>query len=586
MIEGVMRKNIRRIAYGVSDFEKIQKRNNYFVDKTAFIPLLEEIDYIFFIRPRRFGKSLWLSILETYYDSHKKQRSSEFFKNTWIGEHPTEEQGAYLILSFNFSMVRADADKVEQSFEDYGRIIIDAFLDVYQEHFGKTSVQAIRKERNVSSKLSKLFTEAKKQELSIYLMIDEYDNFANTILSTAGKGAYHDMTHGDGFYRNFFAVLKGGTSTSGSGLKRLFITGVSPVTLDDVTSGFNMGKNISLSPQFNAITGFTEAEVRTMLEYYQQEGVFLQDIEETLKVMRLWYNNYRFSEDVTECLYNTDMVIYFVQESIQTGRPPRDLIDQNIRIDYGKLRHLIQVNRKLNGNFNRLKSIIEAQEIASIININFPLEQLTQQENFISLLYFFGLLSFAGTRRGKPLLKIPNQTVWHLMYEYIREAYKDEGSFRIEMWALNDLLGRMAYDGEWENFFDFLAEAIQKQTGIRDYLSAEKVIQGFLLAYLNLSNFYITRTEKEMNKGFADIFLEPFLAQYPDLPHAYLIELKYFKRGQISDSLLQQAIEDAETQLTQYLQDDIIQNLYAQVQSTGLVLVFHGWELVYRGVAK
>ena len=391
------------------------------------------------------------------------------------------------------------------------------------------------------------------------------------------------MTPGDGFYRNFFAVLKGGTSKSGSGLKRLFITGVSPVTLDDVTSGFNMGKNISLAPQFNSIVGFTEAEVRTMLEYYKQEEVFLQDIEESLKVMRLWYNNYRFSKNVKECLYNTDMVIYFVQESIQTGRPPDQLIDSNIRIDYGKLRHLMQINRKLNGNFDRLKSIIEDQEIASPINTSFPLEHLTQQENFISLLYFFGLLSFAGSKRGKPLLKIPNQTVWHLMYEYIRRAYQEVETFRIDLWQLNDYLGRMAYDGEWENFFDFLAQEIQKQTGIRDYLSAEKVIQGFLLAYLNISDCYITRTEKEMNKGFADIFLEPFLAKYPELPHAYLIELKYFKRGQISDSLLLQAIADAETQLTQYLQDDIIHKQYARVQTTGLVLVFHGWELVYRG---
>ena len=309
--------------------------------------------------------------------------------------------------------------------------------------------------------------------------------------------------------------------------------------------------------------------------------MFQQELEETLKLMRLWYDNYRFDKNTQETMFNTDMVIYFVQHSIQTGAPPDELIDQNIRIDYGKLRHLMLISHQLNSNFDRLKAIIEDGEVLSGVTTSFPLEHLTQQENFISLLYYFGLLSFAGRQRGQPLLKIPNRTVQHLMYGYMREAYQEIETFRVDLWKLNDLLSRMAYEGEWKNFFDFLAEAIHQQTTIRDYLTAEKVIQGFLLAYLNISDFYISRTEKEMNKGFADIFLEPFLAKYPDLPYLYLIELKYLKRGALTDSLLQQTIEEAQGQLAHYLQDEILQNQYASLQTIGLILVFHGWELIY-----
>lgn len=282
-----MKKEIKSLAYGVSDFEKIQGRGNYYVDKTRFIPRLEENDFIFFVRPRRFGKSLWLSILETYYDVAKKDRFEQFFHDTWIVNNPTEEQGMHLVLTFNFSMVRAEPNEVEASFEVYGKIQIHGFLKKYKNYFPKDEIISIQNHENVSAKLTALFDSASKHQLHIYILIDEYDNFANTILSTAGEKAYHDLTHGDAFYRHFFAVLKGGTGSSGGGLKRIFITGVSPVTMDDVTSGFNIGRNLSLSPYFSEMVGFNESEVRTMLEYYQKVGAFQQDVEESLALMRL-----------------------------------------------------------------------------------------------------------------------------------------------------------------------------------------------------------------------------------------------------------------------------------------------------------
>ncbi|MBF0239342.1 MAG: AAA family ATPase [SAR324 cluster bacterium] len=578
-------KKIRNIAYGVSDFEKLQSRNDYFVDKTHFIPALEKYDYVFFIRPRRFGKSLWLSILETYYDIAKKERFAEFFHDTWILRHPTEERGTYLMLPFNFSAVIADPKGVRNSFESYCEIQIHGTLDKYRSYFPEGAIDFIQQKPTAHEKLSALFKVTSKNNLSLFILIDEYDNFANTILSSIGENAYYDLTHGEGFYRNFFAVLKAGTSGSGGGLKRLFITGVSPVTLDDVTSGFNMGKNISLEPHFNEMVGFTEPEVRTMLEYYQKEGVFKQEIEPTLELMRVWYNNYYFHQSATVSLFNTDMVIYFVQISVDRGTPPDELIDNNIRIDYNKLRHLLLINlqsvAKLNGNFDLLKSLLEDGETTGRILSSFPVKYLTKPDSFMSLLYYFGLLSYAGVREGEPLLKIPNRAVWELMYGYLREAWDDTEVFRLNLWKLAQMIHAMAWHAKWREFFEFLGEQIKIQTSIRDYLSAEKVVQGFLLAYLNVSHFYITRPEREMNKGFADIFLEPFLAQYPEIPYAYLLEVKYFKRDEMTESKLQQVVQKAKDQLTLYLQDEIITQQYAQVKTLGLVIVFHGWELVY-----
>ncbi|MBF0353532.1 MAG: AAA family ATPase, partial [SAR324 cluster bacterium] len=245
-----------------------------------------------------------------------------FFKGLWIGDHPTSERNSYLVLPFNFSAVRADVEYVEQSFEDYGTGALNSFLRIYEPFFTENALQELRQTSGFSSRLSQLLRFCRELNLPLYILIDEYDNFANTILTTAGEKAYHDITHGEGFFRHFFTVLKEGTSHSGSGLKRLFITGVSPVTMDDVTSGFNIGKNLSLSPALNEMVGFTREEVLEMLEYYRKEGVFLQNMEETLALFDEWYNGYKFSNDQESTIYNTDMVIYYVCDCIQIGQPP------------------------------------------------------------------------------------------------------------------------------------------------------------------------------------------------------------------------------------------------------------------------
>ena len=337
------------------------------------------------------------------------------------------------------------------------------------------------------------------------MLIDEYDNFANTVLARHGAEAYEDFTHGGGFYRNFFATLKGGTARSGGGIDRLFITGVSPVTMDDVTSGFNIGKNISLHPDFNEMVGFTEAEVRHLVELYRDRGLFDQDVDEAMALMGEWYNGYRFAKAAENDLYNSDMVLYYLDESMPNRHVPDYLIDTNVRIDYGKLRHLLVVGRQLNGNFDLLREVIgEERKDLPRIQPSFPLQQLTERQNFLSLLHYFGLLSIREVVHGMPRLGIPNQTVKQLLYGYLRDGYRDVEVFRVDLYRFEQLMMRMANQGEWRPAFEFLGEAIAAQTGIRDYIAGEKIVQGFLAAYLSVTE-----------KGHADISLEPLLARFP-----------------------------------------------------------------------
>jgi len=406
---------IKKIPYGVSDYDKIVTGNYYYVDKTPYLKIVEEAgDYLFFIRPRRFGKSLFLSMMEGYYDVYYKDRFQELFKDRAILDSPTKEQGTYLVLGFNFSMVDPAPDKVEDSFLNHVKNQVlsfiyryDKYLSDKREHYIKT----IKDSRSAADIVSALSGLCRFSNQKIYALIDEYDNFANTILSTVGEEAYYDLTHGKGFFRSFFNMLKGGTGGMGAPFNRLFMTGVSPITLDDVTSGYNIGKNVSIDPLFNQMLGFTESDVLQMIEYYREKGRIKHDNRYLLPVIRQWYNNYIFSPDSQTPLFNSDMILYFLDEYFKVSTIPRDLIDRNVRIDYGKLRHLIVVDKKgrkePNGNFSRLREIIEEGEIASKITKGFPLEEMDTEENFTSLLFYFGLLSIMGEKEGLPLLKIP-----------------------------------------------------------------------------------------------------------------------------------------------------------------------------------
>jgi len=566
----------KKIPYGISSYKTIKQENYYYVDKTRYLSQLEETGtFLFLIRPRRFGKSSLLTVLECYYDMARKEEFDFLFQGTHIADHPTPEKNSHLILKFNFSQVNPDPDKVEASFHAHARNCFFFFEKKYREFLEDDYFKMMKSHQETHEKLEFLLSYVGSRGLKVYVLIDEYDNFTNTILATSGQEKYHELTHGAGFLRFFFNVLKGAADQADAGISRMFITGVSPVTMDDVTSGFNIGRNISLHPAFNELLGFTEQNVIEILEYYRDTGMVVPDADGTLNLMRDWYDGYRFSPEAVMTLFNTDMVFYFVQNLLELKKYPKNLIDQNVKIDYGKLRHLVIINRRLNGNFSRLEEIMETGGVMSDIVESFPVEDLIKSENFISLLFYFGLLSY--TKTGK--LHIPNRTVKKLMYGYLRGGYEDVDVFSVDLWRFANLIRSMAYRGEWEPVFRFLAKEVEKQTSIRDYLSGEKVIQTFLLAYLNVTDYYLTRTEEEMDMGFADLYLEPFSAKYPDVNYGYLIELKYLARTNFSEAKQHAALADAKKQLKKYAADE---RIIKRSRGTGLkclALVFCGWEM-------
>ena len=570
-----------QIPYGWADFEAMRVERCLYVDKTRFLHELENERFAFLIRPRRFGKSCWVSLLENYYDRNRVDRFEALFAGTDIGRQPTANRHRYVVLRFDFSVIDDTPETLREHFEYYCFQQLRHALERNPDLFPEAAVRRILAAPAIHTKLNELFLHAGDHGIPLYVLIDEYDNFANTILAYHGEQAYHSFTHGGGFYRNFFATLKAGAG-HGGGLERLFITGVSPITMDDVTSGFNIAANISLERRFNELLGFTAAEVRGVLETYQDHGVLDQDVDEALAVMGEWYNGYRFAKGARNDLYNTDMVLYYVKASIQNDEPPDNLIDRNVRIDYGKLRHLLTVNRRLNGNFDLLRHLIGAGWVDGELQDGFPLERLTERENFLSLLHYFGLLSIREVRDDLPRLGIPNQTVRRLLYGYLRDGYRDVEVFAVDLYGLSRLLHEMAYRGAWRPVLEFLGGAIAGQSSIRDYIDGEKVIQGFLAAYLSATEHFVFHTERELGGGYADICLEPHLQRYTGMRHGYVIELKYLKRSASATAArIAEVVGYAQAQLRQYLGDERLARQYPSIRFTGLTIVFHGWELVH-----
>ena len=548
----------KEIPYGLSDYARLALENYYYVDKTHFIPLIEKAaSFFFLIRPRRFGKSLTLSMLESYYDINNANRFEELFGERWIYQHPTALRAKFLILRFNFSAVSSNIDRMLDSFEEHCKDRFIDFADRYEHLFAPGFRQELMERETAASGLSYINTKASFLKLSLYLIIDEYDNFTNTILSTYGTEAYQKATHGEGFFRFFFNVIKAATTGSEQALKRMFITGVSPITLDDVTSGFNIGTNITTSPLFNSLVGFTETELRTMLEYYRDQGVLTMDVEEMIRDMKPWYDNYCFAEEcLNESMYNSDMTLYYVNSCLKVGKKPKEMVDTNIRTDYNKLRHLIRIDHELGANFSVIREIVENGRTSGTISSAFSVEKMVDRNNFKSLLYYFGLLSIRGVERGQTVLTIPNNTVREQFYTYLTEAY----------------------DAAWQPLFAYIAAELEKQSRIREFIDGEAHVKGFLLAYLNMTNLYQLMPEYELGKGYADFYFRPN-PQMPDIRYAYLMEVKYLKRDE-PESRITTLKEEARKQLLKYASDEIVMQTIGGAQLKLITIVFRGWEIV------
>ena len=573
--------NVKRIPYGVSDFVDIIKRNQYYVDKTMYIPKLEEeADSLFFIRPRRFGKSLLLSMMCAYYDINQSDRFEELFGKLWIGSHPTPYQGKFQVLFLDFSKIGGDIKDLKENFNNYCNIRLDNFIERYKRAYRPEIVEKIKSAPTTVDKLNMIDTEAKDANMQLYLIIDEYDNFTNVVLNEHGEKVYWALTHAKGFYREIFKVFKGMFT-------RIFMTGVSPVTLDDLTSGFNIGWHISTKPAFNQMLGFSTEDVREMFEYFKSAGKVRPDcdVESVIAEMKPWYDNYCFSKNALQTqskVFNCDMVLYYLRNYAETGEAPEEMIDPNTKTDYNKMKKLLQLD-KLDGNRKGvILEITEKGKIISNLETTFPAETLTNPNMFVSLLFYYGMLTIKGTRGSRLILGIPNNNVRKQYYEYLLEQYEEKAS--LDTNQLEDYFYDMAYDGKWHDALQFLADSYAKVSSVRDGIEAERNIQGFFMAYLNLNAYYMTAPELELSHGYCDFFLLPDLTHYAS-KHCYILELKLIPKKEkgMSQETYEAAIkkqwDDAIEQIKHYAEAPRVEALRQGTQLHKIIMQFDGWKL-------
>ena len=582
-----MEQQVKLVPYGVADFATVIEQNLYYVDKTMFIPELEKQPRnLFFIRPRRFGKSIFLSMLYSYYDCAQSHKFQSLFGNLWIGQHPTPLQGKYQVLFLDFSQITGNIDKLETKFNSYLSINLDAFVRQYSEYY-QAEMEEILAQEDFEEKMELIFKAAKTHQYHLYLIIDEYDNFTNVILNERGEKVYHAITHADGFYRDVFKKFKGN-------FERIFMMGVSPVTLDDVTSGFNIGWNISIKPEFDEMLGFSTTDVVEMFIYYKEHGSIPadSDIDAIVNDMKPWYDNYCFAKQALKKktrMFNCDMVLYYLRNYMDAGCPPEEMIDPNTRTDYGKMKKLLQFDKLDGERKGIIRKIAEEEQIVTQLYESFSAYQIPKAEIFPSLLFYYGMLTIKGTRGSKLILGIPNNNVRKQYYGYLEEEYQAKAY--VDVNQLTDYYYDMAYDGKWEEGLRFMADAYAKVSSVRDGIEAERNLQGFFMAYLNLNDYYITAPELELNHGYCDFFLLPDLTHYAS-QHSYILELKVLSKKDFSAIVEGEFTEDGKPmtkaekqwrealdQIHRYAEAPRVEALRQGTKLHLIIMQFEGWEL-------
>ena len=568
----------KRLPYGMMNFADIRQDNYYYVDKTRFIPMIEEADrFFFFIRPRRFGKSLTLNLLRQYYDVRTRDKFEALFGDLYIGQHPTPSRNSYLVLHLNFSGIGGELNDYRRGLDAHCGITFENFCKIYADLLPQDTLEGLRKANGAVEQLDFLCQACERAGQDMYLFIDEYDHFTNTILSSPESlRRYTDETHGEGYLRAFFNKVKAGTDSC---IKRCFITGVSPVTMDDLSSGFNIGTNYSLAPKFNQMMGFTEEEVREMLAYYSANSPFHHSVDELMEMMKPWYDNYCFAQECygETTMYNSNMVLYFVKNYIDDGKAPRNMIESNIRIDYEKLRMFIRKDKEFAHDASVIQTLVSQGFITGELKDSFPAVSITNPDNFVSLLYYFGMLTISGTYKGKTRLTIPNMVVQEQLYTYLLNTY-DEADLSFSSYEKSELSSALAYDGDWQSYFGYIADCLHRYASQRDKQKGESFVHGFTLAMTAQNRFYRPVSEQDTEEGYVDIFLCPMLEIYSDMKHSYIVELKYAKYKD-SETRVEELRREAIAQADRYAETETVKRGIGTTRLHKIVVVYKGMEM-------
>jgi hypothetical protein len=563
----------KRLPYGIADFKELVQRGFYYVDKTPFIKTMDYTPYLILLRPRRFGKSLFLSMLRYYYDIAERDNFSSTFKGTWIADNPTREQGVYQVLSLDFSMISGRVERVEEDFSRHCCNRIDKFMEQYKEFYSERDYNKIVDSTDFADKLEKIQGCATNNDkIRLCLLIDEYDNFTNTILATQGHDVYHKITHADGFYRDVFKKFK-------AIFNRIVLTGVSPVTLDDLTSGFNIADNVSMTKQYNYVLGFTTEEVKQMLRYYVERGLISDDMDNMIKVMGEWYDGYCFAKSCINSdvrIFNSNMVIKYLRSYIDNGEAPDNMIDSNTRTDYTKLRQLLHLDQWNGDRKSVLMEIAQKGYTTGRIEDSFPASRLTDPMLFKSLLFYYGMVSLTGMQGAQPRLGIPNNNVRRQYYDYL--VAEISNTQHVDTETMDAVYEVAALEGKWREMIEFLCGAYHEYSSIRSAIEGERNVQGFFLAYLSLNPYYLTAPEVEVNHGYCDFFLMPEKVKIPSMMHSYIIELKYLPSNE-TEAKAEAQWQEAVEQIHRYMQAPKVHLLSKGTVLHGIVLQVKGTEL-------
>jgi hypothetical protein len=500
-----------KFPYGISDFRKIITKGYFYCDRTDKIPLLEKSDFQLFIRPRRFGKSLVLSMLENYYDVAKKDEFEALFGGLKVGKNSTDLRNSYFILKFDFSCVdpTGSAENVKKAMFNHINARINDFYKIYNyKGFNLPTIEIDREDALYS--IDSLITSVRMTPNPVYLLIDEYDNFANTVMmmgvQRSSEGRYEALVHEEGPLRTFFKAIK--SSTSGSMFDRVFITGVSPVVMSDITSGYNIAKNVYFEPEFNDLCGFKQAELEDVIEKIVDEcGLEKEKIQEAVNLMQTYYDGYTFSYTADESVYNPTLSIYFLEQFEKSCRYPREMLDDNLAVDESKLEYIARIPR----GSDLLMSLMEKdkQVVASRISKRFGIrEMLTDKSRdntfLVSFLYYFGVLTIAGdTEDLKVILKVPNLVMQGLYVERVQKMLLPEPGDRDD----GKLAAEKVYvKGDMAPLCRFMEERYFQVFHNRDYRWAnELTIKTAFLTLLYNDIIYIMDSEKEIDRRYADL---------------------------------------------------------------------------------
>ena len=571
-----MSNDFKRIPYGISSFKQVQEEGLYLVDKTMFFERMEQAGhFLFLVRPRRFGKSLFLNMLEAYYDINEKDNFQELFKGLYVADHPTEWRNKFQVLHLDFSQVGSEVERLDDSFNFYLSLCCENFAKEYARFYPGDFVDEVKRIPRGEQKLNYINLVAHSVGCRLYLIVDEYDNFTNNVLNIKGQQAYHALTHGTGFYRDVFKLFK-------PMFDRIIMLGVAPITLDDLTSGYNIALNMTIDQRFNQMLGFSEDEVRQMIRYYKKVGAIKPELTEDSIIadIKPWYDNYCFAKDSfgkEPSMFNSDMVCYYMSTLVNTGSKPEGMVDPNTKTDYKKLRNLIEIGNMTEERRQIIYDIVHTGYTISTINSYFPAESITDEDNFISLLFYYGMLTIRGTLGAALKLGIPNNNVRIQYYNYLMQAFQ-----QIHPTALSQLnvpFYQAAVEGQWRPMMDYILKAYHDTTAVRQLIEGERNLQGFMNAYLSLDPYYLVAPEMEFSHGYCDFFLLPNYTVYPMVAHSYILELKYLK-ADASDAEADSQWSEALAQIKTYAADKKLQSMLHGTLLHSIIVQIKGYDVV------